>query len=328
MAKAGASNIVETSAAATVRAAASSATIAAQRAALEAIRTGDQRAVREAEAELMATGDVVPAAAYSESEEEETGNLDEESPEIDMADEDSSQLDGWDAEPEWRPETLITPGCTAEDELEAEVTSEPFRIVVEAGVCRFERPEWWCCRAVTPTGQSFVADNERRFRMMSAIASWLSANRRAFLLDPDFWNLGVNALQEFEEGWAPVVQKAFLVHTGIEHFAGRSLFSRNIQNTDLVFETGSMPLGFLFEPQARMAWVANAVVQLVAKAGWKVKDALENFAKTAIPKGREEDWESKSLEGLDLEGKIIKANAMANTGWENVIKAYKERMLA
>lgn len=302
----------------------------ARRAALEAAREGDQRAHREAMGTLMATGDLIPAADYNESGDEDRAP-DEEQSEIAKEDEDAPRADGWDDAPLDRPEHPLRPFGNGADEVEAVENIEPFRILVDGDTCRFERPDWWNCKARTTAGRSFVADSERTFRMMSAIADWLSNNRKEFLLDPDPWNLGVSAMEEFQNGWASVRQKDFLEYAGLRSFAGPSLFSRNIRKTDLVSDGGPVPLEFLFEDEARMAWVAQVVKGLAQSQGGKMQQVLENYADVTVPKGGRDDLLKAEPDTLDFGGLIARACVMAGkdkpVSWSATIKTFKNRML-
>jgi hypothetical protein len=279
----------------------------------------------------MATGDLVPAAEYHESDDGEDIIPEEEQSEIGTEDEDAPQADGWDDDPFDRPDQSLSPSGGDTGDSEAVENLEPFRIVVDGDTCCFERPEWWNCSAITTPGKSFVADSERKFRMMSAIAEWLSKYRKDFLRDPDPWLLGVSALEEFMEGWSSVVQKDFLVHAELRPFAGSDLFSRNIRNTDLVYEDGNVPLVFLFDDDARMAWVARVVMGLASDAGRKMKDVLKTYADVTVPKGKKADFAKAPPASLDFGGLIAKACAMAGhnqaIGWTDVIKRFGGRMI-
>ena len=294
-------------------------------------RIGDQRVLRDAMVALIATGDLIPAADYQEADDGDAPVPDEEQPEIDMEDEDTPRMDGWDNEPYDRPENPLRPSGDQADDSEAIENHEPFRILVEGDSCRFERPDWWNCRPVAKAGRSLVADSERKFRMMSAIADWLSENRKDFLLDPDPWNLGVAALQEFKKGWASVRQEDFLIRVELRPFAGTDLFSRDIRNTDLVFEDGQVPLGFLFEDDVRMAWVAQTVKGLVQEKGANMTQVLENYAGVTVPRGGRDDLLRKNPDALDFGGLIARACAMAGgnqpVSWAATIKRFRSNLL-
>jgi hypothetical protein len=316
---------------ASARADVSAAADAQRRAALEAARIGDQRAHQKAMAALLASRDLVPAADYEEGDDAEDHIPEEEQTEIDMSDEDSPRMDGWDDEPYDRPENPVKPSGNQDDDSEAVENLEPFRIIVDGDSCWFERPDWWNCKARTTPGRSFLADSERKFRMMSAIAAWLSNNRKDFLRDPDPWHLGVSALQEFKQGCASVKQRDFLEYAKLSSFAGPDLFSRNIRKTDLVFDDGQVPLGFLFEDDARMAWVARVVKDLPRKKSVNMTQVLANFADVTVPKGEREGLLSRDLAALDFGGLIARACAMAGgnqpVSWSETIKRYKKNLL-
>jgi hypothetical protein len=301
----------------------------ARQGALQRAREGDQLDLREAMNTLIAIGDLIPAADYHDRD-DEPDLPDEEQAEIDNRDEDAPEPDEREEESYDRPEKPLKPSGNRPDECEAVENIKPFRILVEGDTCRFERPDWWGCEPVFKAGYSLVADTERKFRMMSALADWLSNNRKDFLRDPDPWHLGVSALEEFKAGWASVVQKDFHLHARLDRFADRSLFSRDIRKTDLVFEDGGqLPLGFLFEDKARMAWVAQ-VVKSLANGGNMVQ-VLENYAHVTVPKGERDELLKKNPAALDFGGKIALACALAGgnqpVSWSATIKMFKNRML-
>lgn len=303
----------------------------ARRAALEAARIGDQRVLRDAMSALIATGDLIPAADYQEADDGEDNVPDEEQHEIDMEDEDSPRMDGCDDEAHQRPENSLIPLGEQVDDSEAIENLDPFRILVEDGSCRFERPDCWHCTPIAKAGRSLVADTERKFRMISAIADWLSKNRKDFLLDPDPWHLGASALKEFKDGWASVRQKDFLVQAGLRPFAGTDLFSRNIRNIDLIFDDGQVPLGFLFEDDARMAWVARVVKGLAQEEGGKMVQVLDRYATVTVSNGRRDDLLTGNPDALDFGDLIARACVMAGkdkpVSWSATIKRFKNQLI-
>lgn len=303
---------------------------AARRAALQASREGDQRVVRDAMETLISTGDLVPAADYDERD-DEPGLPDEEQPDIGADDDDSGKMDGWDDDPEeWRDSSL-TPSGVAGDEVMAVENRDPFRILVEDGACHFERPPWWNCKAITSAGQSFIADNERKFNLMTAIAEWLTLNRAGFLQDPDLWHLGLSARQEFDEGWASVVQQHFRVRAKLERFGDDGLFSRDISNTDLVFEDGSMGLGDLFGNHARMAWVAHVVKSIADTYGRNMEDVLNRYADVTVPRGERNALLETNVAILDFGKLIARACSLAGgnqpVSWAETTKRFRTQML-
>jgi hypothetical protein len=167
--------------------------------------------------------------------------------------------------------------------------------------------------------------------MTTTVAEWLSNNRKNFLLDPDPWNLGLSALKEFEAGWASVVQKDFLVHAGLSGFAGTDLFSRDIRTTDLVFDDGSLTLGFFFEDAARMAWVAQVVKGLTRQQNGDMRRVLGNYSDVTVPKGKRQDLIDANPRALDFRGLIARACAIAggnqSVSWKNTIQMFKSQML-
>lgn len=310
----------------------SAAAQAARAAALEAARSGDQIAVQEAMATLVAIGDLKPAADYDDFESDDGEDSQEESPEIDFKDEESPHMEDWDRESGERPTASLQADGSGREEQEGIEKSRPWRLIVEDGTCRFERAEWWKNNGANKLGWDWLNDTERRFLLFEEIAEWLTEERREFLLDPNPWHLGCNAVGELREGWASVSQSDFVSNTGLDKLAGPSLFSRNNKEIVLVFADGELPVDFLFGPDARMAWVANAVKGMATETGRKMVDVLTTYKGATVPRGEKKRLQQTSLDDLDFGGIIARACAIAGENqpikWSGVIKRFKNEMLA
>lgn len=299
------------------------------RARVETIAKGTPDEVQEVCADLETRGDLVPDIDF---EPEEDGDEDRDellNSEIDNSDEDDSFVDGRDEDPLDPPDAqlrAVSRDSEADDDLSIGST---WHFIVQDGVCSFERPHWIRWRPTCKNGKDALGEIERRMQMMDRIASWLTSNRGAFLRNPDPWLLGCDAWKEFKEGHASVADGHFVEIAGISDLCGKSLFSRYRRAALLEWEDATMPLDFLFGPEARMAWVANAVKQAATEYREPVGDLVSCHEKATKPReGRKRRELAKTkTKHLDWPNLIAQANALARTKWDEVLKTYRHRML-
>ncbi|MEI8309215.1 MAG: hypothetical protein WCH98_00505 [Verrucomicrobiota bacterium] len=304
----------------------------ARAAALEAIREGTPDQLDEAFADLEALGDVKPDVDWDESAAEQSEDPSEQ-PEMDGADEDDPFHDGLDTDPFERPEApLLADGAGDESDDDLGIGSTWHFLVSPEGQCEFARPHtarWMRFRPTSKAGKDAIDDAERRMRMMERIAEWLTEYRKAFLCDPGPWLLGCDAWNEFKNGKASVVPGHFMEIAGTLDFCGQSLFSRYRRAALLVWKDATMRLDFLFEKEARLAWVANVVVQAALEFKEPLAGILDQCKKVTRPKlgsARRELGRHK-VEHLDWADLISRANDMADTSWSEVLAIHKDRML-
>jgi hypothetical protein len=282
--------------------------------------------------DLEELGDLVADIEWDDSQEDRVESEDGDllDSEIDSNDEDEPFLEGWDTDPLAIPEAPILAdgkGERSDDDLEM---VPMWRFMVKDGECRFERPTWLRWRPTSKSGKDAIEDLERRMQMMERIASWLTEHRRDFLLNPDPWLLGGSALSEFEEGHPSVVPGHFLVVAQVSELCQESLFSRYRRASLLEWENATLPLDFLFGPEARIAWVANVVVQAASRAQKPLEELLKDHMRATKSKGRakRDELASKKARFLDWPQVIARATDLAGAKWTEVLQNHGTRMLA
>ncbi|MCB1093414.1 MAG: hypothetical protein KDL87_17885 [Verrucomicrobiae bacterium] len=303
-------------------------TAAARAAMLETVRRASPAEIEEAAACLVAEGHLVPDTAFEEANELED-NKDDDRMDQELTEEDDPFLDGWDDDRRESLDGQSREGESSEGEFDERSS---FRLLVDTedgdAECSVEYPAWVRWRGATPFGRDWMANLERRLNVLGAVAGWLTDQRRYFLKSADPRDLGSDADNEVRSNYASVTQGGLIDHLRLTDMGEKSIISSALDGTQLEWPDGSsLPLDFLFSREARMAWTANAIKKLSAQAGWTMQQVLERYSKTAIPKSREKEWRTKSTEGLDLEDFIIKANALADTKWTEVVKTHKSHML-
>jgi hypothetical protein len=308
----------------------SSDTKTARAAALQAIREGTPDAVASAFSDLEALGDIEPDFDYDvkdrEDDEDREDDLDTEQ---DRGEEDDPFMDGWDSDPFISPDTSLRIGADAEEPDDGLSIGSAWQIMVSDGECNLETPQWFRWRPTSKTGKVALEDLERRMRIMQRIASWLNQERKDFLHAPRPWLLGCDAWEEYQRGLASVVPGQFLELVELSELCKDSLFSRYRSATVLVWEDGTLPLDFIFGPEARMAWVANVVREGVVRTGREMESVLKEFKRTTVPRTTKQRRELSNSDpgSLDFGEFISKVNALAGTKWSDVIKMFKEQRL-
>jgi len=303
----------------------------ARAAALEAIREGTPDQLDEAFADLEALGDVKPDVDWDESAAQELDAPEEKAEMGDTSEEDPFH-DGWDTDPFERPDAAMSGDGAADESDDLAMGSTWHFLVSPEGQCEFARPHsapWMRFRPTSKAGKDAIDDAERRMQMMERIAEWLTENRKAFLCNPDPWLLGCDAWNEFKKGKASVVPGHFMEIAGTLDFCGQSLFSRYRREALLVWEDATMRLDFLFDQEARMAWVANVVVQAALEFKEPLDVLLDKCKSVTRPKQGSERRElaRHKIEHLDWPDVIARANDMADTRWSEVLAIHKNRML-
>jgi hypothetical protein len=205
------------------------------------------------------------------------------------------------------------------------------------GSCEFLRPSWIVGQAMKEDGENDYSGLDRRIRMLDDIAMWLTANRQDFLRSADPIDLGIHAFEEMKEGHASVTPSGFLYYSGIRQWMVSTMnikeksvgpfFSRYTTECSLVWEDGSrLPLDFLFETDARNAWVACAVRQFFEKIGKPLHPtkSAEHLQGITIPRNpaKKNSLAGKSLSSLTQFEFIAWANMLAGTKWQNVMETY------
>lgn len=208
------------------------------------------------------------------------------------------------------------------DELRPnEAANSGFRMVVRDDQCRLELPPWLAGRPSREDGDHPLANPFERLEFFQHLARWLNDNRPAFLLDPDPWNLGVNALVEFREG------KPSVTETGLLALLGGSSkdLTRWKRYAVLVWADGSLPLEFLFSIQAKVAWAANVLLQKYQSLDENVVNRMTDLtapkqgnAKAAIMANR--------IDSLDFENFILRVCLDAGVAWKHVLPVLRSRI--
>jgi hypothetical protein len=276
----------------------------------------------EARGEIVANNDV----SADEKEFDLDGGADVE---LDLQDEDLAPVEIW------RP-----PGNLAMDAVELGADAEPleprgdedmFELIVSEGVCRFQSPEWaWTYNPITQRAENQLAEIAARCRVFRELAEWLNgAARPGFLKWRDFWYLGPSSLEEAERHCS-ALRKDLLVLLEMNPSVREETFSRFIRQCELVWPDGSAPVHILFSKQARLAWVAGAAV-LFARSFPKIplKERLKRYrdSKTRSKRDAGSTKGGAMRGGITFEEFIQKANEMAGTSSEEVLKQYETRML-
>lgn len=300
---------------------------------LEFVRTAGPRAIAGMLARLEARGEIV--ANNDVSADEKDFDLDGATDiELDLQDEDLAPVEVWQ-----RPGNLVGNavelGANA-DPPEPCGDDDMFELIVSEGVCRFQNPEWaWTYNPVTQRAENQLAEIAARCRVFRGLAEWLNRARPSFLkpLEPlkprDFWHLGPPSLEEAERHCS-VLQKDLLSMLDVNPPVREETFSRFIHQCELAWLDGSAPVQILFSKEARLAWVAGAVV-LFARDFPKVslRERLDKYRDTKTRRGH--GWgRAKGAArrgGKTFEEFIRDANERAGTSWEEVLKRYETRML-
>lgn len=331
----GAGATVGTRAATTVRRTASAESKAWKGAVLQIAREGRAVDLVTLLADLEASGDTArhPEETDFDDRDFETENAVD--AEVELSDEDDPTLPGWDdGSDDGRDPPFVLGKLFDETEDSVDLPIK-IELTVVDDQCRIHRPEWMRARALTDRGQELLDEIGNRFNVLGEVGEWLSRNRKDFLRAPDPWLLGVEALAEMRRGYVSVSPGSFLELTelGMKEL-GRTVstdqFSRYRTDSFIVWNDGTVPLDFIFDSEARMAWVANAVRQFAAHQGNKLTESLlEDFRSVTVP--REQDASrtllDRDIDQLEFAEFISRANRMAQTKWADVIAAHRQKLV-
>jgi hypothetical protein len=209
----------------------------------------------------------------------------------------------------------------SDDVRPEESASLGFRIVVRDGHCRLEVPHWLAGTPSREDGEHPLEDPFQRLEFFQHLAGWLNDNRSAFLLDPDPWNLGVNALAELKGGNPSVTEKGLLA---LLEGRGKDI-TRWKRHAILVWADGSLPLKFLFSIQAKVAWAANVLLQKYPTLN---ENALNRVTDLTTPKlGKAKNpIKTNSLDSLEFDKFILRVCLEAGVAWKHVLPVLHSRI--
>ena len=250
--------------------------------------------------------------------------------EIDMEDEDFDQGQLW-GEAAGGLGAAIVLGDQAKAEESHPFPENNYEFIICNGVCTFTPPTWaYTCKGTTPEGEAQLHELTSRYRTFAGIADWLNKNRKQFLNSRDFLDLGPLTLDEFSKDGAAVVQKDFLRMLRLNPPVSEESFSRFLNQCNFVWSDGSVPVRLIFSNEAKLAWVAQSVILFAKKFGQRLTEkTLENYQDIQV--ARKNDIRSEAaridLAGVDFPSFIELANATVRTRWQDVVLAYRQRML-
>lgn len=305
----------------------------------QSVREGSPTVIATRLADRERTGDIRRGPEEEEPFPEDMMDADDFDAELPLDDEDESRLLDLDGDVEDGAAAVGLPaGGSFSDAVPGGDAAYLFELrISEDGACAFLRPQSISGEATTDNGEEEFEEIERRFLMLEEVAAWLTKNRGDFLRRPDPTHLGANALSEMEKGLASATPGGFLLLSGISQRQQKeqgikadsveSLFSRYVKATALVWEDGSpMPLDFLFGAEARNAWVACAVRQFFEKIKRPLTtpEAIDRLRGITVPKDRSKKkaLAKASLTSLTQPEFVARANQMAGTKWEDVMKRH------
>ncbi len=280
---------------------------------LELVRTAGPKAIAEMLLRLEARGEIVANNDFSADERDFDldGATDTE---LDIQDEDLAPVETWE-----QPGNLI--GNAVELGVDTDLTvpcsdGDRFELLVSDGGCRFQNPEWsWNYNPLTQRAENQLGEIAARCRVFQELAEWLSRVRSNFLKSRDFWHLGPSSLEEAERHCS-VLQKNLLSMLDTKPPVQEETFSRFINQCELAWPDGSVPVQILFCKEARLAWVARAVVLFVS-----------NFPNISLQERLDRSRDMKKGRGTTFEEFVREANEKAGTSWQEVLKRYEERIL-
>jgi hypothetical protein len=294
---------------------------------LQVVREGSPMELRAFLADQEAEGNITRQPDETDFDSNDLENHDAIDSEIDLSDEDDSATDDSALDSRDYRQPSIFP-----DRMDVATDAGPsldvrFEVLVHDGNCHVHRPRWMRARPLNEAGQEALDEIGGRFDVIDRAGRWLMEKRQAFLATPDPWMLGVDALEEIKAGICPVTEEGFQKLSGIK----TTQFSRYKMHCFLVWQDGSLPLDFLFGPEARIAWVANVVIQrsldLRDPITVKTLDAIGSLTK---PKGTKASDAIlfKSFRALGFTEFIQRANLLAGTAWSDVLECHRIDILS
>lgn len=294
---------------------------------LEFVRTAGPRAVAQMLARLEAKGEIV--AANDVSADEESFDLDAATDvEINLEDEDLASVEIWQEHGSQAMDAVALGGdATREDPLADDV----YELTVQDGVCGFPAAEWaWAYNPTTQSAKEQLNEIAARSRVFRALTVWLNDSRPAFLASRQFWELGPANLEEVIRGCS-ATQKDLLAMLRLKPPVREESFSRFLNQCQLVWPDGSAPVQILFSKQARMAWVAHAVLLFAQKyPGRPLEERLNDVKSTTLLRtGRNSVGFPAKLGSMKFDKFIQLVNQEAgNTSWEEVLREHRSRMIS
>ncbi|MEM6915941.1 MAG: hypothetical protein AAF491_05180, partial [Verrucomicrobiota bacterium] len=198
-----------------------------------------------------------------------------------------------------------------------------FRIVVESERCTLETPRWLAGTPPRDNGAHPLEEPFQRLETLQRLASWLTERRRAFLNEPDPWNLGVDALEELEKGHPSVTEVGLMRLLGF-----KAEINRHKRYCEFVWPDGTLPLEFLFRPEAKQAWVASALVQRYRDKPL-TEETLAKVDSLTMPKSQKEKRSrlSQKIDSLSFPQFIQRLCIEVGVSWSNVLSTYRDRIL-
>jgi hypothetical protein len=274
----------------------------------------------EAAGELVATDDVT-ADASNFTFDASTTDV-----ELRLDDEDEAPVEAWETSEDVNTSNVAL-GANA-DEPEAG-NQDQHQFVIRDGACTPPSFEWAKhFNPATQRAKDQLYEISNRSRVVIALASWLNSHRANFLASCDFWDLGPASLEEAFRGCS-VLQKDLLVMLDLNPAVREETLSRYLNNTELVWQDGSAPIQILFSKQARLAWVACAVVLFARK-----------YPKVPLRRRlKSESVSSRKSSARGAKGSTAKTgawtfqeflqeiNRRAGTSWPEVLDTHEARMI-
>ena len=291
------------------------------------VRTAGPKAIAEMLARLEARGEIVANNDVSadEMDFDLDGAVDID---LDLQDEDLAPVEVWQ-----QPGNLVGNAVelgTEADSLAPCDDDDMFELIVSEGVCRFQNPEWaWTYNPVTQRAENQLGEIAARCRVFRELAEWLNRARPKFLTSLDFWYLGPSSLDEAERHCC-VLQKDLLSMLNLNPPVREETFSRFVHQCALAWPDGSAHVQILFSKEARLAWVAGAVVLFALNfPGVSLRERLDKYRDTKTGRAHRRGNVKASVRygGKTFEEFIRYANEKAGTSWEQVLKQHEARML-
>lgn len=290
------------------------------------IREGSPLDLQSIFAEQEARGNIVRSSEESDFDPDDLESTDALDAEVDLSDEDGVQNDDFESAPDGFSGVGIFPDHLDDGEGSQVTMGAKFELLVSDGRCVVQRPRWMRARALNDDGEEFLDEVGGRMGVMEAVGRWLTETRPAFLQEPAPWHLGVDALKELEQGMPSVTEKGFQQLSGIKG----SQFTRYKKHCFLTWEDATLPLGFLFSSEAKLAWVANALIQRSEKLKDPItKKILDRVKSLTTPKGKPktDSLKAKAIGDLGFSEFIQRVNLDAGTAWSQVLEQYENEIL-
>lgn len=241
--------------------------------------------------------------------------------EIDLGDEDDIPIGGIEGHDNLEGADFLMGGSDAG--ILGTSTDRVFRIVVNHGLCRLETPRWLVGRPTHDEGYGIMDEPYQRLDTLQRLVKWLNENRKQFLLDPDPWYLGIDALEELRRGKPSVTEDGFL---RLLELSGITI-NREKRHAAMSWEDGSLPLDFLFSSQAKQAWAANALLQRYSSDPIRIEDLARTTHLTSPKDGKTaKAIKNATLNGLDFENFIRRVCLEAGTAWNGVLPVLHSRL--